>query len=71
MIAPVPVHCFSITFTGNFATFEGWPYRRSKCTQGTLNFNCIQLLPNNFCKQRYITLNATIPEKKNRSYQKT
>ena len=40
--------------------------RRFKCSQfhkGTLDFNfeCIKLLQNDFCKQRHITLNVTIP----------
>ena len=40
--------------------------RRFKCSQlheGTLDFNfeCIKLLRNDFCKQRHITLNVTIP----------
>ena len=49
--------------------------RRFKCLQfrkGTLDFNfeCINLLQNDFCKQRYITLNATISGK-DRIYSKT
>ena len=49
--------------------------RRFKCTQfrkGTLDFNfqCIKLLENDFCKERYITLNATIPGQ-DRIYPKT
>ena len=49
--------------------------RRFKCLQfrkGTLDFNfeCINLLQNDFCKQRYITLNATISGK-DRIYPKT
>ena len=40
--------------------------RRFKCShfhKGTLDFNfeCIKLLQNDFCKQRYITQNVTIP----------
>ena len=40
--------------------------RRFKCSQfhkGTLdlNFECIKLLQNDFCKQRHIPLNVTIP----------
>ena len=39
---------------------------------GTLDFHfeCIKLLQNDFCKQRYITLNATIPAQ-DRIYPKT
>ena len=49
--------------------------RRFKCSQfgtGTLNFNfeCIRLLQNDFCKQRYISLNATISGQ-DRIYPKT
>ena len=46
-----------------------------KCSQfrkGDLDFNfeCVKLLQNDFRKQRYITLNATIPEQ-DRIYPKT
>ena len=49
--------------------------RRFKCSQfrkGTLDFNfeCINLLQNDFCKQRSITLNATISGQ-DRIYPKT
>ena len=49
--------------------------RRFKCSQfrkGILDFNfeCIRLLQNDFCKQRYITLNATISAQ-DRIYPKT
>ena len=46
-----------------------------KCSQfrkGTLDFNfeCIKLLQNDFCKQQYVSLNATITGQ-DRSYPKT
>ena len=49
--------------------------RHFKCSQfrkGILDFNfeCIRLLQNDFCKQRYITLNATISSQ-DRIYPKT
>ena len=49
--------------------------RHFECSQlrkGILNFNfeCIKLLQNGFRKQRYITLNATIPDQ-DRIYPKT
>ena len=60
---------------GYFTTFEGLPPRRFKCSQfrkATLDFNfeCIKLLQNDFCKQRYITLD-TINPGQDRIYSKT
>ena len=64
-----------VDIIGNFNHFLGVTLRRFKCSQfgtGTLNFNfeCIRLLQNDFCKQRYITLNATISGQ-DRIYPKT
>ena len=38
------------------------PFKCSQFRKGTLDFNfeCINLFQNDFCKQRYITLNVTI-----------
>ena len=55
-----------VDIIGNFTTFEGVTPKRLKCMQfrkGSLDFSleCIQMLQNDFSKQRYITLNATVP----------
>ena len=71
-IAQLPISMSSTPgdIIGNFTTFVGLPLDTLNVHTFARVFECINLLQNDFCIQRYITLNATVSGQ-DRIYPKT